>query len=499
MRKNPVPALLLLLIAFSPISGLAAGLSYQIHFSSGVAALNKLDYLEAVQKFEKCLEEKPGDRESRFFLGFALNRLGDQKRALTLLGNLLEEYPDDTATREELGIACYYSGDYQKAVDMLETVHSVSPGNADCLYYIGLSWLAQGNFGKADKFFAGAVERDPSCAVKIQYRRGLALLDSGRIDEALFELESAFRTSPQSEEGMDAIALARSLRKRRRKKYFSLDVETRYGYDSNVVLLPQDRDILAITNEDDFYFSTRCALDFAFPLTDSLAFNSHYQFFNSVHHRITDFNLLGHDLSSGINYNLPYLSLFSLYRYEYYFLDNCRQSYLRSNTLLTGLSLPEGKLAFTQFFYRFRVDDYLIPFYIDEDNRDDKNHAVGIDQYLPLSRNMSRWIRMGLAYERNNADGENYSFNGLRLSAELLTPLICELELDCLAEYYMRNYFLSAYHRYDDQQNYIITLSRRLNDYIVVGLQYELIVNDSTLGLFQYDRDLYSLIAMFRF
>jgi Flp pilus assembly protein TadD len=464
-----------------------------------MAAVNASAYLEAVKEFEHALREKPGDRESRYWLGVSYNHLGDQKKAIPVLSELANEDPQHLGACKELAIAHYYAGNYREALEVMGRVSAARPDDAECWYYRGLSSLALRDFDTGARLLSEACRLDPAYASRSHYRLGLAHLDSDRLNDALTEFELAYHAMPESDEALEAMSLASALRKGRGRKYFWVEVEGRYEYDDNVALLPDDRDLLDISNRGDFRFSTTSIFNMLLPVSDLITLNSRYRFVQSVHNHLGEFNLLGHDCATGMSFNLPHASAFIGYEYEYYFLDDCHQDYLRSNSLLAGVTLSERWFAYTQPFYRFRIDDYFLPYYFQEDDRSAHNNAVGINQYVVLSRDGGRWARMGITYDRNDARGINYSYDGLNLSAEFLTPLACEVMLDFIAEYYMKNYFDNNFHRYDDQQNYIATVSRQLNDSLGVGLQYELVLNGSTVGLFQYHRDIYSFVATVRF
>jgi hypothetical protein len=74
-------------------------------------------------------------------------------------------------------------------------------------------------------------------------------------------------------------------------------------------------------------------------------------------------------------------------------------------------------------------------------------------------------------------------------------PLTWDISLDLLAELYVRDYPRHLDGRRDIMQYYLATLSRPLNDYLDVGLQYAYVNNDSSVGLFAYGRNIFSLVG----
>ena len=164
-----------LVLYSSSISSPANELLYELHFSRGIAAVNSLNYLDAIKEFKEALKNKPSDTRSRFYLGFCYNRLGKQKEAITILDGLCKEHPEYAEAREELGIACYYAGEYRRALDLLGGLGEFQPDDAERPYYIGLCWLALGD-PKADGFFSKAGTLDPDYIVHGHYQQGLTHL-----------------------------------------------------------------------------------------------------------------------------------------------------------------------------------------------------------------------------------------------------------------------------------------------------------------------------------
>jgi len=488
-----------LFYSFLPHSLFADEARYELHLASGIAAMNTLDFLNAIKEFENALKEKPSDLKARFYLGFCYNRLGNQKKAIPILEEIVKEDPSYIEAREELGIAFYYAREYLKARELLQKVREEQPENAQACQYLGLTWLAMDDFDRAKELLSSAAKLDPSYEGQGAYQMGLAYLAKNRVEEAVERFELTHQLLPASEEGMEAASMASSLRQRAKPRRIWGDVRSRYEYDDNVVLNPNDSRILDISDQADWRYSTTFTLNLAQPVNKYMDIESRYQFVQSVHNHLGDFNLLGNDLLNGVQFKLPHASPYVGYRYEYYFLDDCKQSYLRSNTVIASFTIPETWRAFTIPFYNFRKDAFMLPFVFDEDNRSAFNHTVGIDQYFLVTEDARRWLRGGVYYDRNDAEGINYVYNGLKLSGELSTALVGDVFLNFEAEYYIRNYMKSTFHRYDDQQNYTVTLARRINKYLELGLQYELVVNDSTVALFQYQRDIYSMLATLRY
>ena len=103
---------------------------------------------------------------------------------------------------------------------------------------------------------------------------------------------------------------------------------------------------------------------------DRFELMTRYYFIQSVHNQLGQFNLQGHLLDGLIRYKTGFLTPMVGYEFAYYFLDDCKQSYLRANRLIAGLELPPTSHSFYRILYECAFDDYMLPYTYDDDNWD---------------------------------------------------------------------------------------------------------------------------------
>lgn len=500
MRKTAV--LTILCCLFFPVTLPARAQSpiHEILLSRGVLLLNEGDCEEALAAFEEALKTGPGDRRALYYGAVCRNRTGRYSGSASALEEIVSSTPDYKDAQRELGVAYFGLGLYGKATEMLEGAGAKSPGDAMAAYYLGRSLLADDRYERAMAEFERARGMDPYYEDVCRYYTGVALLGRGDADAAV----ERFKEAIEAPEALDEVISAsresiRTLRKEKARRFWRAWVRTRYEYDSNVALLPHDEDLVAGSGKGDWRFTVEPSVELAPPLLPNWDTRSLFSFIQTVHNHLGAYNLQGYRLLNTATLKSRYIQPFFGYGFEYYFLDNNRQDYLRSHTFLTGFTVPEGRYGLSRFSYAYRIDDFFLPFEYRVNDRTAANNSVGASQYFFLPRWGDSFLQLGFYWDNNDAKGRNFSYNGYRLFAECFLPLTWEVNLDLLTELYIRDFSESLQGRDDTRQTYIATLSRPLNEYMEVGLQYTYVNNDSNVALFQYGRNIFSLMMELRF
>jgi tetratricopeptide (TPR) repeat protein len=118
---NPLPTLLLALVLVLPGFARAEGLKADDPLAEAKALRDKEEWAEAGAKFRESLEKQPAGPaapEARFWAGFCLEKLGEHKEAVEILGPFEAALSDDTWADDallQLGQAYLGEGDPAKA------------------------------------------------------------------------------------------------------------------------------------------------------------------------------------------------------------------------------------------------------------------------------------------------------------------------------------------------------------------------------------------------
>jgi tetratricopeptide (TPR) repeat protein len=114
----------------------------------------------------------------------------------TSLPTITVSDPDTPASWEDVR-AALAEGRVHHAQRVVPSVDPGTPGGAHIFFEIGRDLLTAGKTEEAVGFFDHALERDPDHA-DAHYRRALALLALGRLEEARRDLEAVVELRPES-------------------------------------------------------------------------------------------------------------------------------------------------------------------------------------------------------------------------------------------------------------------------------------------------------------
>lgn len=480
-----------------------ADASSQQMVKKGLAALEAQQFERAYQIFDGAVRVDPGDARAVFYRGLAAARLGHWNLAIQDMQRGLEIQPDLPGGALDLGVAFYEVQQYDSAEQWLNIARRRPEDAASAAQFLALIRYRTGRDGEALELFREA-ERDPRLGPTARYYGALVLLRQGRVKEAREIFTRLKAEAPETEVGkVAADYLQRVFEKGglsatgEAERRWSAHVEAGFEYDSNVVLAPDDSDIKdtrLIDDEGDARFRIGFGGGYRVLDGESVVIDLGYDFYQSVHFSIGDFDLQGHRLHGELRTRPGEWFQFGIAgAYEYYLLDF--QSYFQQGTGMPWMTIFEGDTMATQVYYRLRGRDYLEePF---EPFLDGFNNAFGARQFFQLgapSRVLAVRYQLDVEDPTSN-DGEEFGYLGHQLDLEVGLPLWGEARGE--AGYALR---LADYDeessRGDDRQDtrhrFTLRLLQPLSDHLTADLAYVGTINDSNIDPFTYNRHVLS-------
>jgi hypothetical protein len=271
-------------------------------------------------------------------------------------------------------------------------------------------------------------------------------------------------------------------------------------YDSNVVLAPgddQSKADLAISKQADGrgIISAGGVLNAYRSRTAQLSLG--YEFYQSLHFELTDFNLQDHRLSTQAVGNAGPFQFGLLGQYDYYRLDT--DSFLQEGTGLPWVGINEGDVARTEVFYRVRRRDFLQLRF--SELRDAFNHAAGIRQFAYLGA-PDRYAVAAYRYDHEspiNALSDAFGYDGHQVEGGLGWRLPIAITAEAVYAYRHEDYAPDSNDRRDHEHQIAVSLHRRLTELLAVSLAYLGTFNNSNKPEFEYDRHIGSVALEVRF
>lgn len=468
----------------------------EIEIARGELALERGDYARAEACFARARGIRPGDPHILRGLGVALNRLGNYDGASRALGGAARIAPNLPGLDRERGYALAGEGKHGEALLFLDRALSARPDDGLAEYLKGRCLAVAGDHAGAMDCYSRAA-RDPSLAPAAEYQSALSEAALGRGADARARIARLIREEPS---GSTVSLAARGLLGEPAKRWW-VYTTARYEYDSNVVLLPNDEALVDESRKDDFRFMNTFELKVSPVVRERYDLSVDYRFVQSVHNQIGDFNLQGHELAPTLTFSLADgVSAYGGYEFDYFALDDWHQDYYRTHALFSGIDYAATRHLLSRLSYRFTTGDYFLDHLSPDDNLDILNeHTIGLDQYLFLGGDRARFFRFSLSYDRNDTAGRNFFYNGYSFLWEFSTPVAEEVRLDAWARFLVMDFDRSTTGRRDRRQEYNVMLLRPLNGYLDVAFNYGAMLNGSNVPLYEFDRNIFSLIVACHF
>lgn len=174
--------------------------AWALSVNSGNDALRdpEADPSDAVALFQTAVDVQPDSMQGYFGLGLAQLRAGDSAAAVAPLRRAVEIAPDDATSTVYLGRALLLSDQGSEAITVLEAGAGRFPDDADIQTTLLNAYAQSGDTDRAlaqyERSIAGPGANDPV----VRYNYGALLLNAGRYDDAIAQLEIATDLNPEN-------------------------------------------------------------------------------------------------------------------------------------------------------------------------------------------------------------------------------------------------------------------------------------------------------------
>ncbi len=424
-------------------------------------------------------------------------------------------------------VLLYDDKKYAAATDELLKANKLDPRNTNVIYYLGLSLSAQGKDAEAEAYLRKGLEVQPKNA-NLQYLLAYTLRAQGKT-EAAKQLAESIQLEPASPLVGPSRELLTALRSPRRgDSPFWIELSAREQYDSNVSLKANRAsrtpglgptsswgNLLGLSSEYSFLRSGNWQAAARYDMYQTLNYQNHKFDYNDhvVGARVTYNDLL----PSGQRY-------FITGRAFYDVLLQQGRIFLQRPTGVLDSYLYWDKTGSnrTQLLYQLQYENFNehpprdlpaqffppfgpripAPLGQREDRRDAFNHRVGLVHYIYFDR-QRYGINFGYNFDREDAYGQNWRYDGHRPVAGVLVTLPWDIRATTNVEYHFRNYdgtnSLAHKDRKDGELLALFSLAKDITPNLAVSLEHLWNSNNSTIGTYSFKRQVYSLGLTWRY
>jgi tetratricopeptide (TPR) repeat protein len=497
--------------------------TYDLSMTKGVLAFEDGRYDRAEELFREALTAKPGDSAAGQYLGDTLIRAKKFEPAETVYKRMVEAEPASGKALLGLGIAQYHLERYRDALANLNAAEQVLPDDPLIQYYQGLTYLRLEAFDRSQEKFDRAKALSPELAASAQYHSGIAHYRRGNIAQARAEFEAVIQTQPVSE-------LARSAKEFLGRpeptptvasKRWNLSLMTSAEWDSNVVLLPGGTQppggSTGISRKGDYRTVLYGRGEFRAIQREDWTAGFTYGIYQSFHRTLSGFDVEDHAPSVFVQHQLGRLTLALQYVFNYTLVG--RSPYLISHSIQPLVTFVESDRWLTQFLFRYQNKDFQHGRFLINSARDGKNWLAGVTQYF-LFADRTGFARIGYIYDTDRTGGgapdiaplpgtptnSDWAYHAHRVLAGVDLPPIWTLRVGLAFDYYRQNYdhpnsfsLDGMTRRHDDIYIFTGSVSRNLTENLALTFQYTYTRDQNNIPVFDYSRNIYSLVLTGQF
>ena len=513
-------ALILVFLSFSVIPVSAQQSEADVLVAQGILAYEDKRYAEAFSLFSEALKFDPGNTEALYYLGLVHLAQAHPALAVEVLEKAREKAPEDIPIRFQLGVGYFLLEQYEKAEPLLEAVFAKEPQLENLGYSVGFMRYRKKNYQGALQAFSMGTSTDPAVQQLTKFYSGLSLGILGLSEGAIVEVEEALRLQPGSqlsgpaERIRDAIVKARASEKR-------LRTEIRLGgiYDDNVVINPQrSSDPLAESfrprRSHSFGELALLRVDYSWLRSGPWEATASYSFFQTLYNNDgpSAFKLQNHlgalgGYYRGIVASMPY-QLGLQYSYDWLTLDD--NPFIERHTVTPFITLVENAGNLTTLIGRLQFKNFLqdaatFP----PQNRDARNWLAGPTHAFRFAGDR-HLIRVGYQFDFENAEGNDFSYVGHRIlgGAQYTLPW-GDTRLRYDYDVHFRDYphtqsilpvtSLGTMKRHDTEQTHIFRIEKPLPRDLTLSVEYQGVYSQSNLSVFNFHRNLFSVILTWQY
>jgi len=498
--------------------------AYDLAMTKGVTLLNQGLFQDAKESFQAALVIAPEYPEATYFIGLVEGRLGQYKDAAQHLSAALKGGYKKAAF--DLGIVLYRDRQYDEAIKAFKDAAVANPDDSAVFLYLGRSYHALQKYEEAVAPLLRAAllagDADLESAMEARYLAGVSYFQIEAYEEAGAEFEnviasvesiSASSTEEQGKiesktdipppqmntaEGIGQFASVylKHIDEKTEEKKWTLISSIGYQYDDNVVLSSSDNLLASsISRSADSRFTLFLRGDLRFFKWAPRGSGVGYSLYQSLHRALTQFDTQSHE----INFYMPYQKSWLKGNADYLFrvIKVNSENYLLGHQLRANAFFLHNAHRATNIDYKFQWSDFkdstVFPI---NSERDGTRHELGIAEHLQQEKRRGSF---GYSVALETAEKEDWEYIGHRLFAGVKSSLPFSLrgslDISYLGKRYRHpNSFSSTQQKREDNvYGAEVGFRRPLFNKWDISLQYAYTRNDSTIALFDYRRDIFSM------
>lgn len=506
--KSPFPFLVLLgfltgcfIFPFSAFSQP----SQEISLKNGISQYREENFEEAVEILEKIRKEDPNSSSAAFFLGLAYKQIMDYDKAFENLSDAVTLTPPIKEALIELINISIRLNRPEEAKKWIAVAEGENIFPAKTAFLKGRYLQKEKKNMEAVEAYEKAKSLDKRLTQRAEFQIAMCYLSDRRLKQAKELFISSINRDPLS----DLAGFARQYQDMIDKRLFlerplRITVGVFGRHDTNLVLKPTDGSLApAVTDKDARVLATSLRLNYVPKLDGNWLFNAQYALASNIHSDFThSHDSLANVLSVSPGYNFGRASLNLPVSYSHALVRNpSYKGYVGTLNLGPQLRVLLSSNHILEVYGGYTNSNYKQSPLIQEENRDN----TGLSSYLSWIWLFKKgaFFNMRYGFDDIDADGVNWDNDSHKISANLSIPVLTNVVFQASA--------MATYQEYDNVHT-VFQVQRDESIYSgSIGMTWEFLENkdlivqyshtraDSNVGIYDYDKNVYSLGLEFRF
>jgi len=467
----------------------------------GMNQYNADNYEEAIEIFQKIRAKDPGSSQAAFFLGLTYKQINDFQKALQPLQDAATFKPPVKEAVVELIDVLYRLDMIEEAKKWIDVAEKNNIFPAKTAFLKGMVLSKEGKHAQAIDAFEKSKNLDKSYTQSADLQIGLSYLGDRKFGKAKERFQAAVTQDPLS----DLASFARRYQDIvEQRSYLERPLRVTIGimgqYDTNMLTEPN-----ANTGLPDDFFSkdekslammNTVRLDYVPTFSGPWLFNASVASANNIHEKnATTHDVWANTLSVAPGYNFGRFAVNLAANYTHVLKTNT--SYKNySETFSIG---PMFRILLAQNHILEIYGGYAKKSFFDKPLVPEENQSsFGFDSYASwmwLFENGSI-VNFKYGYNMETADGSNWDYGGHRFTANLIYPVWKTVKLQLGGEAYIQDYRNEhntfKYKRRDRTYTGMAGLIWDVHRHVSLMAQYNYTRDDSNIGVYDFNREIYS-------
>jgi tetratricopeptide (TPR) repeat protein len=493
-------------------------------YARGLIPFSDGQWEEAYRLFDQAVQADGNDAVAWYYRGLTQARLQHTGEAITDLERALALDPSLPHAALDLGIVYFDTGQYTDAKKWLERAYQQGSERRVCEFFLGVTSYRLGDDAAALVYLNDATA-DPEVRAAARYYLGLVRSRQGDGAAASEAFTQVAKEQPQSEIGRAAQGYRAPEARQplpmligRPQKPWSVYGKVGFEYDSNVLIAPSNSALKAsqgISRESDGRAVLGGGGGYTLLDTNLGSAYASYDFYQSIHFHLTEFDLQGHRLRLDLASQPGTVRYGISGTYDFYALNY--RAFFQEGLGTPWVAVNERDNAATQLYYTARGRDFFQAPY--QPSRDAVDQAVGLRQVVALGA-ADRVLSLGYQFDSEDtvAHGQpgqpvicspttqtsgcgarDFEYNGNQFDVGLAALLFGVARGQLAYQFRLEDYQFPnsrvdfAKRRHDNEHQIALALEHDLTAELTLTFDYVGVINNSNIDNFQYDRNIVSL------